>query len=90
MRESKKDINFREEKFIKKDEFTWEHPGGKLLRKGAQFCTDAELLAILIGRIPKKPAVKITEKLLIGYIKDSKGLAIQPFKIIYQIEWLKQ
>jgi len=69
---------------------TWDHPGGKLLRKGAQYCTDAELLAILIGTgIPKKPATKMAEE-IIEKFKDFKGLANQPFEKLYQIKGLKQ
>ncbi len=69
---------------------TWNHPGGKLLRKGAQHCTDAELLAILIGSgIPKKPAIKMAEE-IIERFKDFKGLANQPFEKLYQIKGLKQ
>lgn len=68
----------------------WNHPGGKLLRKGAQYCTDAELLAILIGSgIPKKPAIKMAEE-IIERFKDFKGLANQPFEKLYQIKGLKQ
>ncbi|MGB9911324.1 MAG: UPF0758 domain-containing protein [Microgenomates group bacterium] len=69
---------------------TWKHPGGKLLRKGAQYCTDAELLAILIGSgIPKKPALKMAEE-IIERFKDFRGLANQPFEKLYQIKGLKQ
>jgi len=69
---------------------TWKHPGGKLLRKGAQYCTDAELLAILIGAgIPKKPAIKMAEE-IIERFNDFKGLANQPFEKLYQIKGLKQ
>jgi len=69
---------------------TWNHPGGKLIRKGAQYCTNAELLAILIGSgIPKKPAIKMAEE-IIEKFKDFKGLANQPFEKLYQIKGLKQ
>ena len=69
---------------------TWNHPGGKLLRKGAEYCTNAELLAILIGTgISGKPAVKMAEEIIECY-KDFKGLANQPFEKIYQIKGLKQ
>lgn len=71
-------------------QITWNHPGGKLLRKGAQYCTDTELLAILIGSgIPRKPAIKMAEE-IIDRFKDFKGLANQPFEKLYQIKGLKQ
>lgn len=69
---------------------TWNHPGGKLLRKGAQYCSDADLLAILIGSgVPKKPAIKMAEE-IIDQFKDFKGLANQPFEKLYQIKGLKK
>ena len=77
-------------KKTKEQTIIWNHPGGKLLRKGAEYCTDAELLAILIGAgIPGKSAVKMAEEIIERY-KNFKGLANQPFENIYQIKGLKQ
>jgi len=77
-------------KKTKEQVITWNHPGGKLLRKGAEYCTDAELLAILIGAgIPGKSAIKMAEEIIEHY-KNFKGLANQPFEKIYQIKGLKQ
>ena len=72
----------------KKQPVIWEHPGGKMLRKGAEILTDAELIAILLGSgIKGKPALKIAEELLHRF--DSiRGLANQPFEKLKQIKGL--
>jgi len=46
----------------------WKHPGGKLLARGAESLTDAELLAILLGTgIKGKPAERLATEILSKY-----------------------
>lgn len=68
----------------------WQHPGGKLRRLGPETCTDAELLAILIGAgTSGKSALEIADEILDKY--DSfKGLTNQPFEKLYRIKGLKE
>ena len=68
----------------------WRHPGGKLRRLGPESCTDAELLAILIGSGgPGRSAEEIANEILKKF--DSfKGLANQPFEKLYRIKNLKE
>jgi len=65
---------------------TWTHPGGKLVEKGPQSLSDAELLAILIGTgIPGKPAEKIAEEILIKF--DSfRGMCNKPLERFLKIK----
>ncbi len=68
----------------------WRHPGGKLRRLGPESCTDAELLAILLGSGgPGRSAEEIANEILEKF--DSfKGLANQPFEKLYRIKNLKE
>ncbi|MDI6716880.1 MAG: hypothetical protein QME63_08055 [Actinomycetota bacterium] len=71
-------------------EVTWRHPGGKLLRLGPEYCTNAELLAILIGSgISGKTAEEIAEEILSKY-QSFKGMVNQPLEKFYSIKGLKQ
>ncbi len=48
---------------------TWNHPGGKLVEKGAHSLTQAELLAILLGAgVPGKSALDIANEILNEYV----------------------
>jgi DNA repair protein RadC len=69
-------------------ELTWTHPGGKLLEKGADSLSDAELLAILIGSgIKGKSAEKIGED-IIRTFDSFKGMSEQPLKKFLKIKGL--
>jgi len=72
------------------EKVTWQHPGGKFRRLGAESCTDAELLAILIGAgAAGRSAEEIAEEILKKF--DSfKGLANQPLEKLYRIKSLKE
>jgi DNA repair protein RadC len=64
----------------------WNHPGGKLERKGAKFLTDAELLSILIGTgIKGKSALDIAKEIL-NRFNSIRGLANQPFEKLMEIK----
>jgi DNA repair protein RadC len=67
---------------------SWRHPGGKLIERGADSLSDAELLAILIGAgIPGKSAEKIAED-IIKRFDGFKGMANQPFEKFLEIRGL--
>ena len=69
---------------------TWRHPGGKLLRLGPEYCTDEELLAIIISSgSPGMPAEKIAEEIIKEY-QSFKGMVNQPIEKFYKIKGLKQ
>lgn len=67
---------------------TWRHPGGKFRRLGPESCTDAELLAILIGAgTPGRSSEEIAEEILKRF--DSfRGLTNQPLEKLYRIKSL--
>ncbi len=72
------------------DEDSWRHPGGKFRRLGPEACTDAELLAILIGSgTAGRTAVEIADE-IIEKFESFKGLANQPFEKLYKIKSLKE
>lgn len=69
---------------------TWQHPGGKLLRLGPEHCTDAELLAILIGSgCVGKTAEEIATDIINKY-HSLYGLMGKSLKDIMEIKGLKQ
>lgn len=58
----------------------WRHPGGKLIERGADSLSDAELLAIIIGTgIKGKPAEKLAEEIL-NKFGSFKGMTNQPLQ----------
>ncbi len=67
-------------------ELSWTHPGGKLIEKGAESLTDAELLSILIGSgIKGKSAEKIASEIILEF--DSfRGMSEQPFEKFLKIK----
>lgn len=66
----------------------WKHPGGKLVEKGADTLTNAELLSILIGTgVKGKSAEKIAEE-IINKFSSFKGMAHQPFEKFLKIKGL--
>jgi DNA repair protein RadC len=72
----------------KAKEPAWTHPGGKLLEKGADSLSDAELLAILIGTgIPGKSAEKIGEE-IIRTFDSFRGMSDQPLQKFLKIKGL--
>lgn len=70
----------------KKSEIQWKHPGGKLVEKGAETLSDAELLAIIIGTgIPGKSAEDIAREILIRF--DSfRGMCNKPLERFLEIK----
>jgi len=69
---------------------SWRHPGGKFRRLGPETCSDAELLAILIGSgTSGRTAVEIANEIMEKF-ESFKGLANQPFEKLYQIKSLKE
>ena len=66
----------------------WNHPGGKLLDKGAESLTDAELLAIIISTGTKgKTAEQLAEEILRKF-SGYKGIANQPLEKFLQFKGL--
>jgi DNA repair protein RadC len=58
----------------------WRHPGGKLLERGPESLSEAELLAILISTgIKGKSAEKIAEE-IIAKFGSLQGMANHPLK----------
>lgn len=68
------------------EEYHWRHAGGKLLEKGAESLSDAELLSILISTgIKGKSAEKIAEE-IIAKFGSYKGMANQPLEKFLKIK----
>jgi DNA repair protein RadC len=66
----------------------WRHPGDKLLERGPDKLSDAEVLSIIIGTgIKGKPAEKIAEEILIKF-GSYKGMTNQPLKKFLRIKGL--
>lgn len=64
----------------------WTHPGGKLVEKGAEYLSDEELLAILIGTgIPGKSAEKIAEEIILKF-NSFRGISEQPLEKFLKIK----
>lgn len=71
-------------------EGTWTHPGGKLLRAGAETLSESELLAVLISAgTPKKPAETIAAE-LIEKFHSLDGIAQQSLEELMRINGLGQ
>lgn len=71
-------------------EYHWKHAGGKLVDKGAESLSNAELLAIIIATgIKGKPAEKIAEE-IIAKFGSFKGMANQPFEKFHKIRGLAE
>lgn len=69
---------------------TWEHPGGKLRRLGAEACTEEELLAIVIGSgIKDKTAYQIAKEILDTYFSLG-GIMGVSLKDLMKIKGLKE
>ncbi|MFH1227888.1 MAG: UPF0758 domain-containing protein [Planctomycetota bacterium] len=67
----------------------WQHPGGKLRRLGPSFCTDKELLAIIIGSGTKgKSAEQIADE-IIDKFHSVYGLMGKSLSEIEEIKGLK-
>lgn len=68
---------------------TWNHPGGKLLQLGPDACTEAELLAAIIGTGYKgKSAEDIANELLDKYF-SLQGMMGQSLAEMSKIKGLK-
>jgi DNA repair protein RadC len=66
----------------------WRHPGDKLLDRGADELSDAEVLSIIIGTgIKGKPAEKIAEEILAKF-GSYKGMSDQPLEKFLKIKGL--
>jgi DNA repair protein RadC len=64
----------------------WKHPGGKLLEKGAESLTDAELLAIIISTGTKgKTAEQLADEILKRF-SGYRGIANQPLERFLQFK----
>jgi DNA repair protein RadC len=64
----------------KENKITWKHPGGKLRRLGPQFCSEADLLAIILhsganGRSAIDIASELIEKF--GGLSGIKGKTLK-------------
>jgi DNA repair protein RadC len=69
---------------------SWRHPGGKLLRAGADTLTEGELLAVLISAGTQHyPAGKIAEE-MIQRFHSLRGIAAQPVEELKKIKGLGQ
>jgi DNA repair protein RadC len=68
-----------------REQTPWQHPGGKLLAKGAETLTDAELLAILLSSgVKGRPAIKIAEDIMRRF-SSFRGMANQPLDKLLKI-----
>lgn len=68
----------------------WHHPGGKLLRMGAESLTDAELLAILVSSgIPGLTAEEIAEE-IVRRFGSFWEITKQPLEKLMEIKGLKK
>ena len=66
----------------------WRHSGDKLIDRGADELSDAEVLSIIIGTgIKGKPAGKIAEEILAKF-GSYKGMANQPLRKFLEIKGL--
>jgi DNA repair protein RadC len=66
----------------------WRHPGEKLVERGADELSDAELLPIIISTgIKEKSAERIAEEILSKF-GSFKGMANQPLKKFLEIKGL--
>jgi len=66
----------------------WHHPGGKLIEKGAESLSDAELLSIIISSgIKGKPAEDIANEIF-NKFSSFKGIANQPLEKLAGIKGL--
>lgn len=66
----------------------WKHPGGKLLAKGAESLTDAELLAIIISTGTKgKTAEQLADEILKKF-SGYTGIANQPLEKFLEFKGL--
>jgi DNA repair protein RadC len=66
----------------------WRHPGDKLLERGADKLSDAEVLSIIIGTgIKGKPAEIIAEEVLAKF-GSYKGMSNQPLEKFLKIKGL--
>ncbi len=69
---------------------SWTHPGGKFRRLGPSSCTEAELLAIILGAGSKgKPAEAIAQE-IVGKYKNLAGLRGVSLRELMQIRGLKE
>lgn len=65
---------------------SWKHPGGKLIEKGAENLTDAELLSIIISTGTKsKPAEVLAEEILSKF-SSYQGIANQPLERLLEFK----
>jgi len=68
----------------------WNHPGGKFRRLGPATCSEAELLAIILGSGSKgKTAQKIAEEIIekYGFLPNLMGISL---KELMKIKGLKE
>lgn len=69
---------------------SWNHAGGKFRRLGPDYCTESELLAIILGSgIPNKSANEIADEILEKY-HSLYGLMGISLKELMQIKGLKE
>jgi len=70
----------------------WRHPGGKLLRRGAESLSDAELIAILVGSgIRGKSALAVASEVMKRFqsFRGMAGQDIKEFKAIKGLNTVK-
>lgn len=66
----------------------WHHPGEKLIEKGAESLSDAELLSIIISTgVKGKSAEDIADE-IINKFSSFKGIANQPLEKLSEIKGL--
>lgn len=71
---------------------TWRHPGGKFRRAGPSSCSEAELLAIILGSGSSgKSAEQIAEAILgkYGTISDLMGASLKELMTIKGLKEVK-
>lgn len=75
-----------------KEKILWNHPGGKFRRVGPAACTEAELLAIILGSGSRgKSAEKIAREILdeYGNLSDLMGVSLKEITAIKGLKEVK-
>ena len=75
---------------LRNNSLKWSHPGGKFRRLGPESCTEAELLAIVLGSGSRgKSAKKIADEIL-GKYKNLTGMMGISLRDVMKIKGLKE
>lgn len=71
---------------ISEPNLSWNHPGGKLIEKGAESLSDAELLSIIISTGTKSKTAEDIATDIINKFGSYRGLANQPLSRLLEFK----